>query len=427
MHGCGLCYGMDELKAVPSPLLQEANRQLHHLRAQGQKQRETHATFYIKEDGAPSPLAVVEASVVSIPIHLGWGSDAVSAVIRQQQPVSDDNSAWISRLAETTLSTAQVTAAPSTPKQPTVENAVVKLYPHIGLGMLREEKTASGRLWLMLHHLDAAGSGQLHIDVVQAALTEKTSVVRLCGKRQLRNLLRDGDGLYWTRDKERIWLRSAAKVAHGLGVEQLTGRPVSIPISALLAGIGHFRAHLYAAFHSGRTKQSSSKHDHQPAPIARETLTQLSGVGQSSQRTYEAKTNVTIQTNYAIGEVAGEEMCEERAWRQGRAVFKLTDYRGEQGKKGTTYLAWQLPNSYTGKQQQRPLGRQKRINRTLKDLVMKGMPGNGEQVNDVDKPKKTYYPNGKLAATARACNLKQDLYWQSQTIQHHGIAVWQQV
>ncbi len=260
--------------------------------------------------------------------------------------------------------------------------------------------------------------------------------MRLCGKRQLRNLLRDGEGLYWTRDKERVWLHSAARVAHGLGVERLTGRPVSIPVSSLLEGIGSFRAHLYAAFHSGRTKQNSSKRAHQSMPIARETLTQLSGVGQSSQRTYEARTKVTIQTNYAIGEVAGEGKWEERAWTQGRAVFELKDYHGEQGKKGQTYLAWQLPNSYTGKQQQRPLGRQKRINRTLRDLVMKGMPGNSGQADDghglINEATKTYYPNGKLAATAHGRDLEQDLYWRQQRTAAAGRrpqqhAVWQQI
>jgi len=418
---------------TPSPALLDANRLLLERR---QKEQGLHPCRKRPLSTAASRQA--DAPVVPIPEHLGWGSEALTAVIRQQ-PAYDDNTAWIGRLAETAVSTrlstvasAQSDVTSSTPNQASIENPVVKLYPHIGLGMLLQEKTASGRLWLMLHHLDVAGCGQLRIDTIRTTLTVKAAPMRLCGKRQLRNLLRDGEGVYWTRDKERVWLHSAARVAHGLGVARLTGRPVSVPVSALLAGIGSFRAHLYAAFHSGRTKQDGGKRDHQPMPIARGTLTQLSGVGQSSQRTYEAKTNVTIQTNYAIGEVAGEDQWESRAWAQGRAVFELKDYRGEQGKKGTTYLAWQLPNSYTGKQQQRPLGRQKRINRTLRDLVMKGMPGNGGQANDVDKPKKTYYPNGKLAATAHGRDLEQELYWRRQRAAAAGKrqqqhAVWQQV
>ncbi len=451
MHGCGLCYGMDGLKAVPSPLLQEANRRLHQLRTQ--VQRQTNAPPCIKKGDEMSALGIADVPVASIPEHLGWGSDALTAVIRQQQSVCDDDSDWIDCLSKTAISTrlnagvstglnadistklnsgVSTQSSANTPNQPAIENPVVKLYPHIGLGMLCQEQVASGRLWLMLHHLDVSGSGQLRIGSIRATLTPKTSTLRLCGKRQLRNLLRDGDGLFWTRDKERVWLHSAARVAHGLGVERLTGRPVSIPVSSLLEGIGSFRAHLYTAFHSGRTKQGSGRQSHQPMPIARETLTQLSGVGASSQRTYEAKTDVTIQTNYAIGEVAGDEKWESGAWEHGRSVFELKDYHGEQGKKGKIYLAWQLPNSYAGKLDQRPLGRQKRINRTLRDLVMKGMPGNGGQASDAHKPSKMYYPNGKLAATAHGRDLEQDLYWRQQRKAAAGKrqqqhVVWQQL
>jgi hypothetical protein len=70
---------------------------------------------------------------------------------------------------------------------------------------------------------------------------------------------------------------------------------------------------------------------------------------------------------------------QERAWRQGRALFRLTDHHGQQGAPGATYLAWRLPNTYGPARghQQRPKGRQKRINRQLADLFTKGMTGNG--------------------------------------------------
>ena len=73
----------------------------------------------------------------------------------------------------------------------------IKLYPGIGLGMLRQELTAPGRLWLMLRYLDVEGRGKLRIDIITKQLTAKHSSLRLCGKRQLRNLLRDGKGIFW--------------------------------------------------------------------------------------------------------------------------------------------------------------------------------------------------------------------------------------
>jgi hypothetical protein len=194
----------------------------------------------------------------------------------------------------------------------------------------------------------------------------------LCGRRQLRNLLRAGEGVYWTRDKTRVWLRSTVRVAAALGVERLTGRPVALPLDALRDGIGTFRAHLYAAFHSGRARGETGS----GMPVARETLAHLSGAGASSQRAYEARIGLTTQSNFAIGEAVTAAGQEEQAWRHGRALFDLRDHDGQQGRAGKRYLAWQLPNSYTGQHPQRPKGRQKRINRQLQDLVTQGMPGN---------------------------------------------------
>ncbi|MCB0015299.1 MAG: hypothetical protein KDE34_25455, partial [Anaerolineales bacterium] len=73
--------------------------------------------------------------------------------------------------------------------------------------MLRETKTAPGRLWLMLRFLDQAGRGAFCLNDITRTLTDKTSPYRLCGKRQLRNLIQDGNGLFWARDKTHLWLR----------------------------------------------------------------------------------------------------------------------------------------------------------------------------------------------------------------------------
>jgi hypothetical protein len=281
----------------------------------------------------------------------------------------------------------------------------------------------------MLRYLDQEGGGVLRIDIIGKRLTEKSSPHYLCGKRQLRNLLHKGEGVYWTRNKERLWLRSAAKVAYALSVERLTGRPVALPLSALLDGIGAFRAHLYAAFHSGRTKDTPC--GDQVTPVARETMTQLSGVGRASQRIYEQRAGIEVQANFAVGERATKENQENRAWIRGQALFELKDYRGQQGKKGKSYLAWQLPNSYVGQHQQRPKGRQKRINRELKDLVMKGMPGNIERTSKpcrpTRQPEKLYYPNGKLAAKVHCRDLQRELYWRRHRTRNGRFAMWQQL
>jgi hypothetical protein len=193
----------------------------------------------------------------------------------------------------------------------------------------------------------------------------------------------------------------------------------------MVEGIGAFRAHLYAAFHSGRTKDTP--HGEQAMPIARDTLAGLSGVGRSSQRTYEERVGLQVQANFAIGHLATKENQEKQAWHQGQALFELKDYRGQQGKKGKTYLAWQLPNTYIGQHQHRPKGRQKRINRKLKDLVMKGMPGNVEGTDEARKLEKLYFPNGKLAAKTYGRDSEQELYWKRHRTRNGRFDLWQQL
>ena len=87
---------------------------------------------------------------------------------------------------------------------------------------------------------------------MRQTLTTPNNKHRLCGWRQLRNLLKQGEGIYWQRDKHHVWLRAAGKVAAKLQVTQLNGRPVAIPVKHLLGSIGEARAYLYASFHAGR-------------------------------------------------------------------------------------------------------------------------------------------------------------------------------
>lgn len=58
-------------------------------------------------------------------------------------------------------------------------------------------------------------------------------------------------------------------------------------------------------------------------PIARDTLSGLSGVGRASQRAYEERAGVKVQANFSIGTVSTKESKEDGAWSQGRALFEL--------------------------------------------------------------------------------------------------------
>jgi len=434
--------------AAPSLTLIEANRRLQKQQAQARSARQ--AEEPLVEQGEHSSLGEVRsrmqpasaAAIIAIlPDHLGWGSAPMTALLRRRGQQKSKPVVGGSRHEGGSGEGAAAVQAHDHDLEGQGGGKVVnlyandllntlasgdwvKLYPDIGLGMLRREMTAPGRLWLMLRAIDKEGQGSIPIERAKELLVKESSPLRLCGQRQWRNLLREGDGVFWIRDQDQIWLKSVYKVALALGVERLTGHPVALPVTALLAGIGAFRAHLYTAFHSGRAKESVRGRE--VMPIARVTLAGLSGVGASSQRAYEKQTKLKVQANFAVGEVATEENRENRAWTQGQAVFELTDYHGQQGRKGETYLAWQLPNSYLGQHQHRPKGRQKRINRELKDLVMQGMPGNVEGRAETH-PEKRYYSNGKEAVRGCGRGSGQDLYWQMHQRHNRPCVLWQQV
>jgi hypothetical protein len=176
-------------------------------------------------------------------------------------------------------------------------------------------------------------------------------------------------------------------------------------VKALLGGIGDVRAHLYAAFHSGRDGAANK-------PIARATLQALSKVSRRSQRNYEQRAGVRRQRNLAVGELNTDRNRERRGQEHGRALFTFTDEKGKHGPAGREYLAWQLPNSYIGPHTAAPQGRRKRINRELADLFMQGMTGNDQElIAPARQPRRRFQANGALAAKQFNRDGASDLYW----------------
>jgi hypothetical protein len=278
-----------------------------------------------------------------------------------------------------------------------IASASVIAHPTMLLAMLKQNLEAPGRVYFLLRSIDTPGRGWLEIPDIRRLLTAKDSPWRICGWRRLRQLLKQGEGIFWQRDhKDRLWIKGAHKIAYALDCGRLIGFPIRLPISSLLGGIQAVRGSFYAAFHSGRTSN----------PISRQTLQELSGVPERTQRSYDRVARVQRQANIAIGERYSKETIEARAWQQGRAVFRFIDFRGLNGKPQAEYLAWHLPNSYTGPYERRSRANRKRINRKLADLVKKGIPGTSEQ-----KVERLFWPNGAQAAKGYSRDPQRDAYW----------------
>lgn len=149
--------------------------------------------------------------------------------------------------------------ADSTPPAGQPQPAAVKVYPGILLAMLDRSLEAAGRVWLLLQYLDEKGSGRITVEAARQQLTASDSELRICSWRNLCGLLQQGEGIFWQRDdRGRIWLKGAGKVAAALGTGRLQGRPVELPLTALLGGVGGVRAHFLRHFPQWLEKQQSN-------------------------------------------------------------------------------------------------------------------------------------------------------------------------
>lgn len=286
----------------------------------------------------------------------------------------------------------------------------IVVHPSLVLALLREKLEAPGRVYFLLRFIDHQGRGWLRIEDIRRELTHKDSPLKICGWRRLRQLLSQGEGLFWRQDaQDRLWLKGLHRIAYGLDFGRLQGFPIELPIKALLGGIQAVRAAFYACFHGGREAK----------PISRQKLKEVSGIAQRTQLDYEEIAGVKRRRNLAIGERYTTENVQERAWKQGRASFRFVDAKGRQGQKNREYIAWQLPNSYEAPYQRRSRGSRKRLNRKLKDLLTKGITGNAEAVVE-----RVFFSNGALAAKSYNRDPGKDAYWLRGTAQGSHAVLW---
>lgn len=308
-----------------------------------------------------------------LPAHLGWGAERLVRLAPRPSLAAPPTPAL---LPPPTAAPTTADAAQEADPLP----ATLAVLPDVALAMLRSDRTAVGRLWWLLRALDRDGRGMVALPTARDRFSAAASPWRICGRRQLRHLLQQGDGLFWQRDGERIWLRSAARVAAGLGVLRAQLPAVLLPVQRLLGPLGQVRAALYATLHQSRPS----------TPIARATLQQISGVSPSSQRAYETAVGIRARAQYALH--AGP--AAELAWRHGRAVFPFIDRRGRHGPAGRAWTARQLPNCYETDRQPRRCRRKRALNRRLAVLSHSGTTGN----NQADGRAQRYCSGGKQAA-----------------------------
>ena len=370
-----------------SPELLEAQSRLMHLRSQ---------------------LGIVPQSRLGPPWEDAEALPSINWMVRNAQIALQEKRLQCGMLRQAVDSRANLELSQGEPQQASNLSATttaqgqglrtVVVHPTLLLSILKEKLEAPGRVWLLLRAIDSQGRGWLVLEDVRHLLTAKDSAWRICGWRRLRQLLHQGEDVFWERDKkDRLWLKGAHRIAYTLNSGRLKGFPVELPVGELLSGIQATRAAFYASFHGGRDQK----------PISRQTLTEVTGIAERTQRSYDRVARVRRQLNIAVGERYTQEKAQERAWTQGRGVFRFVDTNGLQGRERQEYIAWHLPNSYAVHYHHRSRGMRKRLNRKLADLLKKGIAGNSE-----DAVKKVFFPTGALAARAYNRDPYSDAYWQ---------------
>lgn len=365
---------------------------------------------FVVEDGVDASITAV---IPNLPPHLGWNSTAVSHHLRNKTIGRGEATGKDAIKAPTLISrlprpfpeeegrgNASREICPHCLAPTTGQvNENVRHYPDLGIAALNRRWVPHYQLWLACRVLDEDGRGWLSAREVTQQLAGQDAPLRLFGRRRLRQVLQGGNGRFWTWDKQqhRLWLFGVSNIAKQLGVHKLSSQPVLLPTTILTKGIGAFKAHLYAAWHSGRNT---------PNPISRSTQRKLLHVPERTQRHYEQIAGVKVRTNLAVGARYTPENIEKHTWRRGGAVFQFVDKQGRLGKGNGRYLAWQLPNSYVGPHQQAARGNIYRINRQLSGLVHEGAQGNSDT-----RLNRRYFPHGAEAAKAIQRQQGEEVYW----------------
>lgn len=290
------------------------------------------------------------------------------------------------------------------------------------------------RLYKILQTVDQNGRGWLANTWVESLLTQKESPFAIYGRRQLKIMLRRGEGLFWQRVKSkgelRIRLVSRGKLMEALlPGSRLRGREVAMPLTYLL-GRGRGRqaavnAALYAAVHAGRLRPDQGpRGDKKPRPISRAALQAVSGCSLYRQRSYEKRIKISVQRNvHILGEHSDYKL--ERARQHFRLpAYKHTDFKGKinRHRRGAAYIAVRLPNSYqvpdniVAMQSQR----QRTINRSLDGLCHMGSGGSGKE-----KSVRLYHRDAATAVRASQRDPHTPTYW---PLTHKGPSrLWQTV
>ena len=255
----------------------------------------------------------------------------------------------------------------------------IKLHGSLIVAADKARKLVPFRLWALARVSDKEGKGWVSLDELRAALASGGNLAyakRDTINKHIRKATQQGFGKI---GQGRFYYRSEAKIAHRLGIDCITGKAVSIPVSALSGDFVQIRALALDCFHSSRNGTNFAN------PIARETITQeITGRSKPTQIKYAGKKYAGIGTrsnylqlkliNSKEADYEQQRLAYEREQTLNIKQSNKQQIRVLRSHDNKPYLALvkQLPNSYAGNFET-VHSRKKWINRQLKKLRSNGV------------------------------------------------------
>lgn len=273
----------------------------------------------------------------------------------------------------------------------------VKAYPSLLSAITRNNLVAPARVYKLLQAIDDDRRGLFLVEDARKKLCNRHSKYYVCSWRWMRELLDRGEGIFWQRHtKDQLWLNGPKRVALALNVERLQGRPVYLPVDALLGSIKEVSANFFAAYESGR------KHDN---PISQRTLRQVTGVSERAQYEYNKLLGRKATKNYTITNLEyNQENVYKLVVQAGRPVMRFIDWHGLQGESRKAVCLYRLPDTRSRVHEQAAKGRQGQINKAI-NLAITREQGNDSEVN------RLYFPTIGAAVKDFGRNPEQPHYW----------------
>ncbi|MEM9775033.1 MAG: hypothetical protein AAF902_10660 [Chloroflexota bacterium] len=371
-------------------------------------------------DGDTSKLSIMDR-LAQLPSHLGWGG--ISAERRQKlvqkQGLSCSHLNSVENPKE--FSPAPDCAQPPTNLKrehttPICEpDPIVPIFAHVLDAIHRHKSDGAGRIWLLLRYIDKQkGEGRVKVRDARYQICDPVGRLKCLSKKRFQQLVRSGEGRFWHKSKDGRYLyyHSEARVAAALGLSDIRGLAVDVPVEDLLKPIRHVRALFYEAFHCGRGEGFNN-------PITRRVMQDRGMTDGRTQRQYEALRGIEKRSEFAVVSKYSKEawnraQFEDDDERLGGPAFVYIDYKGILGKnpdrikrpKGRRhwhhiYIMRQIGNAYAGNLNSTKRGRGWTSHK-LRHLchympTLTGSAGsNGHPVIDEPpKVEKMYYENPK--------------------------------